>query len=100
MSRETLQLRLLKTNLAFFALLLLGTTWQLWTPQTRFPQIPLFEWVSALPAGIDWLTLTIMLTTAGCLLLFSVVPLCLRKPAPEPGVNWQRICGLLFLVAY
>lgn len=100
MSRETLQLRLLKTNLACFALLLLGTTWQLWTPQTWFPQIPLFEWVSALPAGIDWLTLTIMLTTAGCLLLFSVVPLCLRKPAPEPGANWQRICGLLFLVAY
>ncbi len=100
MSRETLQLRLLKTNLAIFALALLGTTWQLWTPQTRFPQIPLFEWVSALPTGIDWLTFLTMLITAASLLLFSVLPLCLKIADREPGAGWQRSCGLLFIAAY
>lgn len=100
MSRETLQLRLLKTNLGIFALALLGTTWRLWTPQTRFPQIPLFDWVSALPAGIDWLTFLTMLITAASLLLFSVLPLCLKIADREPGANWQRSCGLLFLSAY
>ncbi|WP_145116023.1 hypothetical protein [Gimesia panareensis] len=100
MSRETLQLRLLKTNLGIFALTLLGTTWQLWIPQTRFPQIPLFEWVSALPAGIDWLTFGIMLATAGGLLLFSLVPILLKRSEQEPAAGWQRSCGLLFLSAY
>ena len=100
MSRETLQLRLLKTNLAIFALALLGTTWQLWTPQTRFPQIPLFEWVSALPTGIDWLTFLTMLITAASLLLFSVLSLCLKIADREPGAGWQRSCGLLFIAAY
>lgn len=100
MSRETLQLRLLKINLGIFSLVLLGTTWLLWTPQTSFPQIPLMAWVSRLPAGMDWLTFLIMLTAAGTLLLLSLAAFCGKLPDREPGPRIQTWCGVLFLLAY
>jgi hypothetical protein len=41
---------------AIFGLLLLAGTWRLWTPQTAFPQVPLFTiFIDASP-WVDWLT--------------------------------------------
>jgi len=100
MSRETLQLRLLKANLGIFSLVLLGTTWLLWTPQTRFPQIPLFGWVSNLPTGFDWLTFLSMLVSAAGLLLLSVIPFLQKLADRELYPRCQQVLSGLFLTAF
>jgi len=35
-------------------LILLAVTWKLWTPQTVFPQVPLFEWALDIPVSLEW----------------------------------------------
>ncbi|MEW4527989.1 hypothetical protein [Maioricimonas sp. JC845] len=55
-----LRLRRLCRATALFALLLLGVTWRLWTPQSVFPQIPLLPFACALPGGVDWGALVLL----------------------------------------
>lgn len=40
---------------AVSGLALVAATWNLWTPQTEFPQVPLFGWAGSLPEFVDWL---------------------------------------------
>ena len=44
-------------GLGVVAWLLFLSTWRLWTPQTVFPQVPLFGWACHLPPSADWLGL-------------------------------------------
>jgi len=43
--------------LAFGQILLVASTWRLWTPQTKFPQIPMIRSACAAPIWLDWLCL-------------------------------------------
>lgn len=51
---------LLSRVFAGFGLLLIAATWRLWTPQTVFPQIPMFHWGCRLPGWWDWPALAVM----------------------------------------
>ena len=42
-------------------LALFAATWKLWTPQTEYPQVPLFGWAGSLPSFIDWLAFGVLL---------------------------------------
>ncbi len=46
---------------AVAGLTLFAATWKLWTPQTEFPQVPLFGWAGSLPASVDWLAFGVLL---------------------------------------
>ncbi|MFM9963861.1 MAG: hypothetical protein ACKV2Q_21890 [Planctomycetaceae bacterium] len=46
---------------AFAGLMLFGATWKLWTPQSEFPQVPLFGWAGSLPLFVDWLAFGVLL---------------------------------------
>ncbi|WP_299459420.1 hypothetical protein [uncultured Gimesia sp.] len=102
MSREMLhfQLRFLKINVALFSLVLLGNTWKLWTPQRLFPQVPLFGWISAVPAESDWFTFATLLAAAVCLLVLALTPFFLRITDRELLPLFQQVCGGLFLSAF
>lgn len=52
---------LLRRWWAVGGLALFGATWKLWTPQTEFPQIPLFGWGGSLPPFVDWLAFGLLL---------------------------------------
>ena len=45
----------LRKTMAAFGLLLFAITWRLWTPQTEFPQIPFFGWLTEVPGFVDWI---------------------------------------------
>jgi hypothetical protein len=44
----------LRRAVALATLVLLAVTWKLWTPQTVYPQVPLFGWAVTAPGWIDW----------------------------------------------
>ena len=46
-------------GMAGFALLLVASSWKLWTPQDIFPQIPFLESLITTPTWVDWLCLGI-----------------------------------------
>ena len=46
---------------AVAGLALFAATWKLWTPQTEFPQVPLFGWAGSLPAVLDRLAFGVLL---------------------------------------
>lgn len=46
---------------AVSGLALFAATKGLWTPQTEFPQIPLFGWAGVLPLLVDWLAFGVLL---------------------------------------
>ncbi|MBM3968392.1 MAG: hypothetical protein FJ302_00805 [Planctomycetes bacterium] len=46
---------------AIAGLSLLIVTWTLWSPQTEFPQIPLFGWAGLLPPFVHWLAFGVLL---------------------------------------
>ena len=46
---------------AVAGLTLIAATWKLWTPQTEFPQVPLFGWAGSLPRFVDWLAFGVLL---------------------------------------
>ncbi|MFG0335702.1 MAG: hypothetical protein ACF8TS_20270 [Maioricimonas sp. JB049] len=78
---------------AFFALLLLGVTWRLWTPQHLFPQIPLLEFACGLPAAVDWGAVAVLAVG-----LIAAALLATGKRASRIG--WLAVAaafGLLFL---
>ena len=68
---------------------LIAATWQLWIPQTVFPQIPLFSILCIAPACCDWIFLGCLLTglivlaagisprwnTLGCILVLVSIPM-------------------------
>ena len=99
MSREMphLQLRLLKINVAVFSLVLLATTWQLWVPQTLFPQIPLISGILVLPAWVDWITFLLMAISSVCM-LGIVIASWFRGQELRPFL--QQVCGGLFFSAF
>ena len=45
----------LRRTMAAFGLILFAITWRLWTPQTEFPQIPFFGWLTEVPGIVDWI---------------------------------------------
>jgi hypothetical protein len=49
-------------------LLLLAFTWRLWTPQTVFPQVPIFRWAGYVPAQLQWLSIGLMVAGLCCAL--------------------------------
>ncbi len=95
-----LQLRFLKMTMALFALVLLVQTWRLWTPQTRFPQVPLFSWVSEIPAAVDWLSFTMMGLTLICLLVLLLASFFKKRSGADCCPRLQMLCGCLFLLAF
>ena len=50
-----LRAALLRRTIGLFGLALVAATWRLWTPQTVFPQVPLFRAAGELPAWCEWL---------------------------------------------
>ena len=48
---------------AVAGLVLFAATWKLWTPQSEFPQVPLFGWAGSLPSLVDWLAFGVLLTS-------------------------------------
>ncbi len=58
---DTTIIRRLRRWWSIAGLLLFAATWKLWTPQTEFPQVPLFDWVCSLPSFIDWLAFGVLL---------------------------------------
>ncbi len=46
---------------AVAGLTLFAATWKLWTPQTEFPQVPLFVWAGSLPLFVDWMAFGVLL---------------------------------------
>lgn len=61
----------LRRAVCLFALLLLGVTWKLWSPQTHYPQVPLIELFRATPAGLQW---GVLIGQVACLLMAFGVP--------------------------
>lgn len=55
--------------MAIGLLALVGVTWKLWTPQTVFPQVPLFSVVCHWPAWCDWMSLGLLLASSITLLI-------------------------------
>lgn len=49
-----LRVTLLRRAIGLFALALVAVTWPLWTPQTVFPQVPLWRAVDRLPDACQW----------------------------------------------
>ncbi len=66
-------------GLCYLGVLLWSTTWQLWTPQSLYPQVPLLQLACYLPGWVDWLTL---LGIVASLLL-------LGAHAPHAPRRWQ-----------
>ncbi len=48
---------------ACFGICLFVATWKLWTPQSLFPQIPIFEFLVDIPATIDWIAFATVLSS-------------------------------------
>jgi hypothetical protein len=46
---------------AISCLALIAVTWRLWTPQTVFPQVPMFAWLCQAPAWLDWFSISWLL---------------------------------------
>lgn len=80
-----------------FFLLLLASTWPLWTPHGQVPQVPAFVWMAGLPLAVDWICLAIVIlacaawtlsrrysrVAACCLLVFLALLLLLDQ------LRWQ-----------
>lgn len=92
-----LQLRLLKLNVALFSLILLAITWQLWIPQTLFPQVPLFSVMLALPPWIDWFSFILMVISCACILSANITT---RIRGREFSPLLQPVCGGLFFFSF
>jgi hypothetical protein len=69
---------------ALSTLLLLWSTWRLWTPQLVFPQVPLFAAADKVPVWLEWAALGGIVTSLACLLL-----------APRESRIW-RIAAIWF----
>ncbi len=60
---------LLQRAVGLFGLLLVATTWRLWTPQQVYPQVPLIRGLDSLGAWFEWLAAAMMLSgLAGAML--------------------------------
>jgi len=45
----------LRRVVALGALVLLGATWKVWTPQQVFPRVPLLEFALSIPESVEWI---------------------------------------------
>lgn len=80
---------------AVFGIALFAATWNLWTPQTEFPQIPFFEFLVPTPGWIDW-------TALSCVGFSLLVCLLAKSPDPfgsRPTWEYPRIGCWLFASA-
>ncbi len=84
-TRAELAASLLSRTLAAGALALIAATWPLWTPQTTFPQIPLFGTFRGVKAWLNW-----------AVLVFAVVSLVTALIA---GNRWRIGRGSLLAFA-
>ena len=94
---------------AVWACALIAVTWKLWTPQSKFPQIPFFEFLIHAPGWLDWIALSIvvfsLLIVGFSLRGIGILPVRERTPNsinPEersPGLNWFSIGHLAFAFA-
>lgn len=50
-------------------LILVAVTFPLWTPQTEFPQVPLFRFACNWPGAVDWTALGLLVVSCGTLVL-------------------------------
>jgi Methylamine utilisation protein MauE len=74
------------------ALVLVGTTWRLWTPGTGFPQIPWFGWACRIPGIVDWGALAGL--AAACLILMLVG----SRSSLRPRGLWLFVVSLTVLL--
>ncbi len=74
--------------LSIGCLIMIGATWDLWTPHDLFPRIPLISGAAGLPDAVDWIALLAMI---GALVVVLLVPVRVR-------VN--RYALLLFAIAF
>jgi len=97
---DTLVTRRLQQWTAIFCIALVASTWRLWTPQTGFPQVPLFSILCAAAVWIDWICLACLtagllalsmlgpgrLNTCGCILILAslLVLVCLDQHRLQP----------------
>ncbi len=61
-NRTNLQItaRRLQRTVAATAFVLILATWKLWTPNSVYPQVPLFRWAEVIPAWIEWSLLGVL----------------------------------------
>ena len=74
------QLQAFILGFAACGIALFAATWRLWTPQTDYPQVPLFSAVGSLPRFVDWACFGGTLTSLGALVLFSFWDMGWRGP--------------------
>lgn len=75
---------------AIAGLALFGATWRLWTPQTEFPQVPLFDWAGSIPLIADWFAFGVLL-----------VSFAMTAWQPDSRRSWSAIVvalGALFVL--
>ncbi|WP_157605875.1 hypothetical protein [Schlesneria paludicola] len=61
---------------------LIASTWPLWTPQSAFPEVPLFRVAGRLHAAVDWAFLYVLLAAQGSLLV-------------APRIRYRRVVTLI-----
>ena len=78
---------------AGFLLLLLLATWKLWTPQSEFPQVPLFTLFTESSGWIDWGLFG--------LIVIALIGLLVGSPRPQRARLWLGlfVAGMLGLIA-
>jgi len=69
---------------ALSTLALLAVTWRLWTPQTVYPQVPLFVWAGRLPPTLEWAAIATLTAMLGFVVL-----------APQRRLAWKLVLLLL-----
>lgn len=93
---STLRVRLFLTAFAICGIALFATTWRLWTPQTVYPQVPLFQIAGRIPAVVEWLAiLGVALGLAG--LLVTAWSSILSRWSTAPLLLFISCVGLLFV---
>ena len=102
----------LRKTMAVFGLLLFAITWRLWTPQTEFPQIPFFGWLTEVPGFVDWIAavgtlvglIAMLLTnrrlakaTIGVFLISTSLLVLLNQHRLQPWVYLMLVTGCLLV---
>lgn len=74
--------------LALAQLVLVASTWKLWTPQTVFPQVPLLQIACNWPAWIDWICLATLIGSSLALFIVGRSGLLHRWACAGCAVSW------------
>lgn len=82
--------RAFRVSYAIFGVALFGATWRLWTPQTVFPQVPLFAIAGEVPAALQW--------SFAALVLLSLITIAIGKAGRAPLVVLAASFALLAFI--